>query len=210
MNGHTPQTGTTNCDAQPELAWEAFCYVSGEMTFAEEDVFEQRLAEDQAAREAVAEAVSIVQGVQAAERWQAAQVQAFPQPASRWTRVAAWSSLAAVAAAVLVMILTADHRANVAPSAPPLQASLDTPANTVDLAVAKQLVVAWSQPESFPSDLQDLLSPAPAVADDEIAELQDEELPSTEETGEAAFNWMLAAVSLDEMPHRGTPLTEEN
>lgn len=46
-----------------ELSWTAFRYVSGEMSVAEAETFEQRLAGDQAAREAVARSVQITQAV---------------------------------------------------------------------------------------------------------------------------------------------------
>ncbi len=46
-----------------ELDWLAFRYISNEMTATEADAFEQRLANDQLAREAVARAVDLVQAV---------------------------------------------------------------------------------------------------------------------------------------------------
>lgn len=48
-----------------DLDWLAFRYVSNEMTGAEIESFEQRLADDQSAREAVARAVDVSQAVSA-------------------------------------------------------------------------------------------------------------------------------------------------
>jgi hypothetical protein len=58
LNKETPQN---------ELDWAAFCYAAGELSDAQADSFELRLAGDQAAREALARAVELVQIVAAAE-----------------------------------------------------------------------------------------------------------------------------------------------
>ncbi len=52
-------------ESKSDLAWLAFVYVSGELTHAEAEAFERRLAQDQAAREAVAEAVALIGAVAA-------------------------------------------------------------------------------------------------------------------------------------------------
>jgi hypothetical protein len=46
-----------------DLLWLAFRYVAGELDVDESEAFEHRLSQDQAAREAVAEAVGLVQAV---------------------------------------------------------------------------------------------------------------------------------------------------
>ena len=51
-----------------DLDWLAFRYISNEMTGAEAESFEQRLADDQSAREAVARAVDLSQAVSAVPR----------------------------------------------------------------------------------------------------------------------------------------------
>lgn len=53
----TPRSGPLESHPRAEVDWHAFRYVSGEMTVAEAESFETLLAEDQAAREAVAAAV---------------------------------------------------------------------------------------------------------------------------------------------------------
>src|SRR5262245_34308227 len=49
-----------------ELHWLAFRYVAGEMTAAEEESFEQQLADDQEAREAVAQVVELNEAIRLA------------------------------------------------------------------------------------------------------------------------------------------------
>ncbi len=46
-----------------DLAWLAFQYVAGELTSLEHEAFEQRLDHDQSAREAVAQAVALVEAL---------------------------------------------------------------------------------------------------------------------------------------------------
>jgi hypothetical protein len=46
-----------------DLAWLAFQYVAGELTRPEHEAFEQRLDHDQSAREAVAQAVALVEAL---------------------------------------------------------------------------------------------------------------------------------------------------
>ena len=50
-------------DDAPALEWLAFRYVTDELTELEREAFEVRLADDQAAREAVAAAVELTQAV---------------------------------------------------------------------------------------------------------------------------------------------------
>jgi hypothetical protein len=85
-----------------ELDWLAFCYAAGEMTPAEADVFEQRLADDQAAREALARAVELTEVVATAETLEP--VLAAVLQHSSWTRRLSWMALGA-AASLLVALL---------------------------------------------------------------------------------------------------------
>ena len=96
-------------DEQPtpagELDWLAYCYVSGELTGDEQTTFENRLADDQAAREAVARAVELVQTVALAETHEVTR----PLPVSTtrrttWPRRLVWMSVGASAALVLVAV----------------------------------------------------------------------------------------------------------
>ncbi len=90
--------------ASDELEWLAYCYVSGDLLGDERTTFENRLADDQGAREAVARAVELVQAVAAAESY----VSPRPMPAAvarrtTWPRSLAWMSAGASAALVLVV-----------------------------------------------------------------------------------------------------------
>jgi len=55
-------------ESDNNLEWLAFCYVADELDADERQQFEQRLSEDQSARDAVANAVSLSQFVYAAHR----------------------------------------------------------------------------------------------------------------------------------------------
>jgi hypothetical protein len=88
-----------------ELDWSAFCYAAGEMSESEAAAFELRLAEDQAAREALARAVELTQAVAAAESLEP--VVALKQPAANeltWSRRLAWMAIGS-AASLLVALL---------------------------------------------------------------------------------------------------------
>jgi hypothetical protein len=56
----SPEELIMSGDPQHDLEWHAFLYVSGEMSRVEAEAFEGRLAEDQQAREAVAQAVELL------------------------------------------------------------------------------------------------------------------------------------------------------
>jgi hypothetical protein len=73
-------------DEQRELDWLAFRYIAGELSPQERDAFEQRLAEDQTAREAVASAMDVVQCTVAAEIELAHVAPAQSLEASFWSR----------------------------------------------------------------------------------------------------------------------------
>jgi hypothetical protein len=85
-------------DANEDLGWLAFRYISNEMTQAEIEAFEQKLTEDQSAREAVAQAVTWTQAV-ALNRSEALPARrAISVPRMRWFAAAA----ASIAASVMV------------------------------------------------------------------------------------------------------------
>lgn len=77
----------------PDLHWTAFLYASGDLPPGDEAAFERRLAEDQSAREAVAEAVELAGALATLGpvAWSA------PRPRRLAPRILAWSALAAAA-----------------------------------------------------------------------------------------------------------------
>jgi len=106
-------------DHNHDLDWLAFCYAAGELDAADAERFEARLADDQAAREALARAVELTQTVAAAET----QCGDLVTPAARtnldWNRRLSWMAVGGLAS-VLVALLwsgfigptwhTAQHR----------------------------------------------------------------------------------------------------
>lgn len=87
------------------LPWQAFCYLAGDLDPAEAAAFEARLADDQAAREAVAQAVELVQAIAAAE----SQLERAVVPASRscpaWRSRLAWVAIGGLATWLFVWLL---------------------------------------------------------------------------------------------------------
>lgn len=204
-----------------ELPWLAFLYVSEELTPDEVVDFEERLLTDQAAREAVAEAMKLADGVWLASAMSSYQTQpsmGSPTPASelhptdrqnirRW---ALWtgSTLALAVLAFCVGWWFAEGRSN--PStrlADQTDSPKSLPAETDGspaIEGAEELVGLWSDSQ----DLLAVLGPSSELP----AELHEEE-PNQEnaDSEEEAFAWMLAAVSAGsgEMPN-DTPEVMEN
>jgi hypothetical protein len=118
-------------DCSNELDWTAFCYAAGELSPAEGAAFEQRLATDQAAREALARAVELTQAVAMAETLEPVVVVRAER--SLWGRRLAWmavGSAASLLAAALVSALVAPRADN------PLVVSDD---------LTSELAAAWTQ-----------------------------------------------------------------
>jgi hypothetical protein len=118
-------------EPKSDLAWFAFAYVSGELTHAEAEAFERRLAQDQAAREAVAEAVALIGAVAAVPP----ETLPLPSTRRRWPR--RWLAAGVAAAASLAVVVGLSRRGPTPPIvvavvAPP-RAGAD-PAGTVALA----------------------------------------------------------------------------
>ena len=92
-----------------DLDWLAFCYVADELADSDRAAFEARLADDQAAREAVAHAVELTQAVAVMLRERAEPHRPVLAPAAitrrtTWPRRLAWMSVGASAALVLVAV----------------------------------------------------------------------------------------------------------
>lgn len=92
-----------NPRAAPDLAWDAFRYVSDAMTPLEVDDFEARLFHDQAAREAVAEAVDTLGAIQVVARSTHRHQLAPGSVRMSRRRSRIFSSLASVAMAALIL-----------------------------------------------------------------------------------------------------------
>lgn len=139
----------------PELAAQALLYVSGEMSHSESATFERRLAEDQCAREALAQAVPFVrwfdgkEGLHPTGRYRDGVRQRLLPPKSQSPRnypghPLLWGGLGAAAALLLVFTLPRIHDplktmapAETSPSdqvATPHQPSAPRPAQNEDMA----------------------------------------------------------------------------
>lgn len=167
--------------------WLAWRYVAGELTEEEARAFERQLADEQPARESVAEAV---------ELWQAIAAAAQPpcvapvMPASVWDRIrrpAGWISVGAAACLALVLGIQ----------------TISPPAN--DMAgndpAATELALAWVETSALVQP--DEARPASELSFDELLASLEVEPPSGAD-GEftAAPSWMVAAVvgTADRLP----------
>jgi hypothetical protein len=171
-----------------DLAWLAFCYVADELAAEERERFEERLAVDQAAREAVAAAVALTTDISAALQTRGTASEtvepvraASSAGARKWFERIAWTACGAAACWLLLSVSGAfDPRR---PNGP-----------TKDISAADgalgELASNWAA----------LLEETPAGEDAAITTAQDEpdDLQPVEEI-DAASDWMVAAVLDEEM-----------
>jgi hypothetical protein len=159
-----------------ELDWLAFCYAAGELDAADAEAFEARLAEEQAACEALARAVELTQTVVAAE----AQCDDFVVPAGRsksdWTSRLSWMAIGGLASLLLALLWSGV----VGPTWRTTHQRL--------IAQSQQsLASAWSQTRLEIREAG-LWTPAGSIDDDDLA-------PSaSDEMSDDAPSWMTAAV----------------
>jgi hypothetical protein len=90
-------------DCQNQLDWSAFCYLSGEMSPAETEQFEARLADDQTARESLARMVELTQVLAAAET-QTVELAPAGEGRTTWRARFSWMAIGGLAAALLAML----------------------------------------------------------------------------------------------------------
>jgi len=99
-------------DNTHDLDWLAFCYAAGELDQADAELFEARLADDQAAREALARAVELSQTVAAAETqcgdFVVPGAHSVIAPATRttldWKRRLSWMAVGGLASLLLAVL----------------------------------------------------------------------------------------------------------
>jgi hypothetical protein len=183
-------------DSEHDLLWLAFRYVTSEMDADEVSAFETRLSHDQAAREAVAEAVQLVGAVSLASS--SDEVLSLRRSARGWRP---WFAAAAAAACVIFVVGYREFASSRA--LPALPASKLAGGNGPDDAVA----LAWSALFEGEDD-------APLASGEVLAWLDESEIPGdsdpalsaiTDADGNAVSPWMMEAASLrDELKPAGS------
>ncbi len=155
-----------------ELDWLAFCYVAGEMSAEEFEGFEDRLATDQNAREAVVRAVKLSQAVALSSAVPYVRT-ASPRDSldRRWRRRSGWTVVSAVAACLALMLTL-----NAWQHPDPLGVQMAD-------AEASRLVEVWVESQAGTDD-QDVL---PLNGD--LEDMGDDDL--------SVPGWLLAAVAMD-------------
>lgn len=185
---------------ETDLHWLAFRYVCGELTGDESVAMEARLAHDQAAREAVAEAVELVGAVGLAAS--SARPSILPMPPARTHRIGVWAIPAAAAACLALAfgLNSLGHRK--ADSGP-----LATASARMGSTTTRDVALAWSglrrEEGIHPND-----QPAWPAETSVIAEL--ELSPLAEEGESSPPSWLVAAASLRETPASDASETKEN
>ncbi len=206
MNPVSPLTDDADSQALP---WLAFLYVSEEMSPDETADFEERLLTDQSAREAVAQAMAIAEGL-----WMASAMKSLSpepslatpgksvEPIRQRSAFGFWITSTAVAAGLAFCIgwwfanLSGNFQspnANLAQTTNEKSDQIaekhqDTLIPTPE--AAEQLVELWTESESLVAGLA--VGPSVEVSADSA-----EDLPAlvSQDSGEDTFAWMLAAVS---------------
>jgi hypothetical protein len=163
-------------DTHNELDWTAFCYAAGELSAAEAEQFEARLAGDQAAREALARAVELTQAVAAAETHSDMLVAPATKLQSDWSTRLSWMAVGGLAAVLLAMLWSGI----VGPTWTTVQQKHNA-------AARQELAVAWNTTRREVREIG--LWPA-TEADDDF----NSELPFDDASIAESPSWMTAAV----------------
>jgi hypothetical protein len=172
-----------------ELNWLALAYIAGELEEAEAEAFELRLADDQVAREAVAQAVELTQTIAAAESQCGDLVlPAARKPATRTSRLS-WMAIGGLASVVAAALWTGLNFGNwtTAKNEP----TIDVPGVKMPGALAS----AWSETRQALSAASDVgpLHPISAALNDD-----DDQTPADYAADEFLVadtpSWMTAAV----------------
>jgi hypothetical protein len=155
-----------------ELAWQAFRFIAGEMTRDEHDHFAERLAEDQAAREAVAAAVEVAQATAIALATQPVASRPLAPHHERRSRRWLWATLATAACIAAVWGAL----------------QLDLRSNSSGARQTAALAAQWSE----------VREQSPATTFDEEFD-EDSLIMEDDEALDVAPEWMLAAVEQQDM-----------
>lgn len=175
-----------------ELDWLAFQYVAGELSTEETARFEERLAVDQQAREAVASAVELAEVAVFVEQRpvELATTKAAGVSRVHWTRRLAWMSCgAAVCLLLMVWIQSSGWNHLVLVEDPGVVSPRLLNVTSPDLALA------WAQARFAPSSEEGLAIADSSGADEDRSEQDGIKVDGITEDVLAAPSWMLAAVA---------------
>lgn len=193
-----------------ELDWLAFLFVAGEMSDADSESFELRLAGDQAAREAVARQVELTQTIAAASVVEPLSETAQPVVAARqtadWWSAAAWLAAASAACLLGVSIYYATRPATRSHSDSPRDG--DATVAGVDATLSPQLAFAWLETRDELSLVGDDADFSLPVTDENAEDSLNADSFASDDEQLAAPDWMLAAVS--GLKSSVTPLQSES
>ena len=192
-----------------DLDWQAFRYVAGEMTEGEFDRFEEQLALDQSAREAVAEAAHLAQTIALTESQQPLTLRPAVAAGSgkRLAQTAVWMGFgAAVCLAIMVSAGWLDFSAD-APVASrgSSRDGSQHPAMADDEAT--RLAISWIETKDVltdqTNDAQDSLIDLLGAVEDEVIAL---EMTGADDIEAETPSWLLLAV----LEEQGELAPEEN
>jgi len=167
-------------ERQSDLDWLAFCYSAGELSAADAEAFEIRLADEQAAREALARAVELSQAVGAAETHSQYVVSASLRT-KHWSSRLSWMAIGGVASLLLALLWSGI----VGPTWSARQ-------HRMNAASQQELALAWNRTRGEIAEVREagLWLPSSASWDDDpTADMPTDELESDESP-----SWLTAAV----------------
>jgi len=175
-----------NREFQNELDWTAFCYAAGELTPAETERFEARLADEQPAREALARAIELTQVVAVAESQPCGAVTVAAKSPTRWVARLSWMAIGGLAALIVAMVWSGA----ISPKAAIMAARPDAEQQ-------RSLAAAWSEArQEIASAREDgswpTVAASPSELDDETSAVRTS--PSDDLALEETPNWMTTAV----------------
>jgi hypothetical protein len=173
-----------------DLDWLALQYVSGEMNEVESAEFEERLADDQAAREAVASAVELVQTVSAAEHLVELPIVTTAARQASWWRSVAWLAIAGGVAASIALVAMLGSMPHDDGDNSTAELAAPSTMKAADQTLAAAWVETFEDASLAVDPTLDFAMDSPA---DERAEL--ESLLADDSATVAAPDWMVSALA---------------
>jgi hypothetical protein len=180
-----------------ELDWLAFQYVAGELPADEAARFEERLAVDQQACEAVADAVELAEVTCTVIERPVVELSAAKQPRLDWARSVAWMGCGAAACLMFVALVQPANRnlrpSNHEPVANSGSANSGSASSGSASGESRELALAWAMARTnTPAVTVDDVSEIGAV---EISDVSGQEEKRSEDDVISTPSWMLAGVA---------------